>query len=312
MTSDSVPTDLLRTETIRRLRAYAEDDFNFKSQFCKVTTKTTVDVLQRTMTFDRAGRDTSYADFETRDKQSVSLAEPKRWNRAIGFTQVAIDEGMTAEDFRGDRQELMDAHQRLITQCCLSAMLTDGGFWAGAAIPPRYESNSFLVTHDHYLAHNVAGVPTLAICNEMKHHITEHGFKTPTLWMNSGTAEQIENIAEWGTAPGPMPTSLLDTLQKLGLTPSFQASGMAVIVNDWIPEEYLLAVDPTVKPLYWRSPVGDPTSKLHVTDYPPDEAYYSRQSVYQWTSATVGIRGAGVATYLGGAAYTDPTWEYTF
>ena len=185
--------------------------------------------------------------------------------------------------------------------------------------PPAYKSNSFTTSHTHYLAADVGGVPSLSHFAELKKHILEHGYGDPlnggslVAFINSANAQKIENLAEWQTTSNYVATKVIEQLQADGLWPSgiggqvMTAVGVPIIVEDWVPENYILMVDYKVRPLRWRIPEGAGTENLIVdTD---DDFQYLIKRYRRWGAVKVVHRGAGAVYYLGGASYEDPSFE---
>jgi len=314
VTIDNVPVDLLRTEMIRGVERYNEMDRNFRSIFCTQTTGSTVRVYQRTKRFRRMG-DTTVPDTSRLDYQEIDLQAPTRYGIKSGVSQAALDQGITAADVMEEHTEALQADQRLITQSVLYPMLNDGGWWDATATPPPFKTNVFLSTHDHYLGYNVGGVPTLAIFNRMRHHINEHGWTGSIVaWMHNAQVENIENIAEWATAPAVMATPAIMKLQAAGFTPSFVAGGTPIVAEDWIPENYLLLTSLESKSLRWRNHEGRAKDgRLQVWRNADNVQYYLDEDYVRYAfCATVALRSVGVAAKLDAGAWADPAatvWE---
>jgi len=310
VTTDQVPVDLLRTEMIRGFERYNEQDRNFRSIFCTQTTGSTVRVYQRTKAFRRMA-DTTIPDLARLDYQTISLKAPIRYGLKAGVTQAALDEGITAADVREEHTEALQADQRLITQSVLYPMLNDGGWWDGTAAPPPYKSNAFVAGHTHYLGYNVGGVPTLTIINRMRHHMAEHGWTGNVVgWMHNNNVENIENIAEWATAPGPMRTRQMEQLQELGFGPSFIAGGVPIVAEDWVPENYLLltSLGHGGKLCRWRNHEGEARDgRLQMWTNDENVAYSLDQDYVRYGFCnTVALRSGGVAAKLDAGAWADP------
>jgi len=299
------------TELIQGTDLYNAETKNWKSQLCNDTILETERVLQRSKVMKAMGDDTSRPDFQRMNYQEIALAAPVRYGIASGVTQVAIDQGITEQMVRADHAEALQADKRLMIQICVDAMLQDGGWWDATATPPQWLGNAFLSTHDHYLAYSQSGIPTLANFSEIKRTIQEHGFGAGQgniiAVINGNMAEKIENLAEWATAPGPMPTSTLDALQVFGVTPAFRAAGVVVAVNDAIPDNYVSAWALDERPLHWRNPRGLPNGGLQAYPEGPSVTMASAASYTRWGSATVTLRGAGCAMYLNNATWANPT-----
>jgi hypothetical protein len=311
-TTDHVALQQLYTEFQDGVREAALAGNGFLRQFCTETTKKTVRVRQRTVTAQHLGSDTTVPDMNRKEYVEFNLAEPERWGLKSAITREAVDRGIDSSEIRSEHQEMMDGMDRLVAEAVLASMLTDGGFWDAAMLvaPPAYKKNTFAVTHDHYLARAGGGVPLLSDFTRLKRTISEHGYtRDYVAFINGDTAEQIENLTEWGTAPGPMATSVMDKLQDVGLVPGFRAAGMPLVAEDWIPTGYVLAVSLQAKPAYWRNPENHGSEIDTELDTTQQGQYSWISEYYRYTSATVVHRGAGAALYLGGAAWVDPTWN---
>lgn len=306
VTTDNVPLDILRTEMLRGIERYNETSKDFKSIFANQTVKNKVRVYQRTKQFKNMGSDTTVPDMQRLDYQEISLAEPVRWGLKSAVTQESLDYGISSEDVRAEHAEALAADKRLITQICVNAMLVDGGWWDATAAPPAFKSNTHASTHDHYLAYNVAGVLDTSHVAAAKRHIKEHGFgENLVLFLNGAQIEDIESAVEFSSAK---PSEMMDKIMELGVRPEAMVSGIPIIQEDWFPENYALMVDLAVKPLYWRNPEGRAADGgLQVYDHPGDVQYNLNCDYVRYTSATVGIRSAGVAIYLNSATWADPT-----
>ncbi|MGE4406396.1 hypothetical protein [Pseudomonas sp.] len=320
-TTDNVPVQQLYTEFIRSIELYNRERNSFRDVLCEVTRKRTARVAQRSMAFRPAGSDTAQPDVDRLVYREINLPEPVAYELAEGFTKKAIERGVSSEEMRAQHQEALNADRRLIQQLVLKAMLVSGGFWDGnmSVAPPSYKSNSFQTSHTHYLAQAAAGVPTLAMFAELKQHILEHGYGDPlnggalVAFINSANAQQIENAAEWQTTSNYVATRVIEQLQSDGLWPAsvggqvMSAVGVPIIVEDWVPENYILMVDYKVRPLRWRLPEGPGVEGLIVdTD---DDFRWLIKRYRRWGSVKVVHRGAGACYYINGANYTDPTFE---
>ncbi len=196
----------------------------------------------------------------------------------------------------------------------MAAMLKDGGWWDASMslAPPAYKMNSFATSHDHYLVYDVSGIPTVGIVAAAKKHIVEHGYGINGgfigFW-NSATAEQVEELAEWNTTSNYVTTPTIAALQSAGIMPeeTFTAVGVPFIINDWVPEYYMLIVDSNVKPLHWRDVEGSGKDLITQTT---DDMYKLIEEYRRYASVTVTQRGAGVAIYLNGASWSDPSFTY--
>ena len=227
----------------------------------------------------------------------------------------AIDQGVTEEQVRTDYEEAYLADGRLLIKYCTRAMLLDGGWWDATATPPTWAENSFASSHDHYVAVNQSGIPTLANFVTAKRHIQEHGFglgNSIACFMHGDTVGTIESLPELSTAPGPMPTAIMDSLQRNGLTPFATLSGISIISTDWVPENYAIFVDMARKPLHWRNSrarLRMARSRCTVLIRP---TWTGRQAEHRVLGKRVGhARSAGLAMYFSGSSWTDPTISLT-
>ena len=319
-TTDGIPAQILYTEIARSVELYNHTENQFKELFCKDTRKKTVRVPQRSMQFHTAS-DTGDPEWSQLNNREYTLPDPIAYELAEGYTKHAWEQGLSADEVRQQRAEAIKADSRLIQQIVLKEMLTDSGWWDASmsTAPPTFKSNSFATTHDHYLAANVAGVPTKAHFDTMKGHIIEHGYG-PTLvaFINHAQATAIEAVAEWQTTNNYVSTSTIDFLQKVGLWPStlssnnvLMASGVPVLVEDWVPAYYMLmvAVNDVDKPLRWRLPESTNGVEGLITDT-DDTFKWMITKFRRWTSAKIVHQGAGCAYYLNSATWTDASFEY--
>ena len=322
-TTDHIPTSILYTEIMDSIERHNEANRDWKSMFCgpSVTRKSTVEMRERGMTMEESGQDTTQPDMQHIPRQTINLNSPRRWLLNASITHKAWEEGMNSTEIREDHLEALDADYRTVTESVLEEALTDGGWYSGTVIPPRFKRSTFLVTHDHYLAANVGGIPLLSHFTESYQHITEHGYPGSLIvaFINGQQSEQIVNYTEWGTAPGPMPTPVMTRLQELGHYPAFMAAGIPVYREDWIPDNYMLLVclNPRMWPMKWRVPEQpDPAVEglmaytMEAHDFDMSVKYRYIEEYARWTSATIVRQGAGVAYYLGGANYVSPGGWY--
>jgi len=321
LTTDDVPLHLLYTEFIDSIRKHNEQDRNFKSLFCQPATKDrVVEVPRRSMRFYESGEDTTQPDYQHIAHDEIDLDEPRRMLAAAAVTQKAVEKGISSTQVRNHHDEGLRADFRLIQHAVLKSCLTTGGWYDGTmtTAPPSFKKNTFTTAHSHYLAANVAGVPTLNEFTNAKQHILEHGYGGPFFaFVNTAQAEQIENAADWTNAPGPLPTPLMTKLQEMGMVPFIRAAGVTVYAEDWIDEDYMLVVSLEETPCSWRIPegkgVGVEGLMVH-SALKGSEAMLSKynfiEEYVRWVSCNVLHRGAGVAYYLAGAAWTDTTGWY--
>ena len=327
LTTDDVPLLFLYNEFRDSVERHNEMDRNFKDLFCQppATKKRTVTIRQRSMRFQESGEDTTQPDYQHVDRRDIDLEAPRRWVIGTGITARAYEEGIDSAEVREHNAEIIDADNRLIQEVIIRRALwnTAGGWYNGAlaVAPPNFKMNRFTVAHDHYLAANVAGVPLLAHFTALKEHIQHHGYtRNMIAFMNIAQATNVVNNTEWATAPGPMPTRVMENLQELGLVPGFMAAGIPVYPDDWIPENYILVTSLDDKPMKWRIPEGGDKSQRNTHELmlfqvaAGDESlsvkYLFIQEAARWTSATVALQGAAAVIYLGGPNYVNPTGFY--
>ena len=319
-TSDNVPAEQLRTEFEDSTAMYNAEARDFRTELCKTTTDNTVRQRQRSMRFLKSGQDTTTPDMEHQDYQEITLTDPSRYMLRAGMTSYAWElENPSSGTLREIHNEALASDRRLSTQIVLESMLTDGGWYDAAMteVPPPFAMNTFLTTHDHYLAYNVSGVPAYAHWTAGKRNVQEHGFGISSggatqlvSFINGAQAEEIENVADWVDTTERMDTALLETLQRMGLTPSFMVAGIPVVKNDWIPENYMTIFDPGEKICRWKVTDNPVTENLMVHMQEDNAQYHGVGTYVRWGSSKVVLRGAGVSIYLGGASWTDATgWE---
>jgi len=309
-TTDHVTAQQLYTEFTESVAVQNEQGVPFRTQLCKETTQKTVRVRQRSMTAQKLGADTTVPDRQHMEYREFSLSEPVRYGVATAMTRESFDRGVSSDEMREEHAEALRAMSRYATETIISASMTDGGWWDATmtAAPPPYKMNTFATSHDHYLAYNVAGVPALSHFIDLKRTIQEHGYGRVVAFMHGDNSALIEKKAEWAAATDLSAGGVLADLQKLGVTPAFMAAGVPVAVEDWIPENYLLAFCLDEKPLRWRHPEGTENSDIYTVDSVPDGQYRFITEYYSYRSAKVVHRGAGAAAYLSSATWTDPTF----
>jgi hypothetical protein len=322
-TTDDIEVRQIVNEVIDSIERHNEESRNFKTEFCNLTRKENVTIRQRSMTFKEMGSDTTVPDMQHVDERVLSLSEAKRYGVRQAISSAAYEKGIASDDIVEASREAMDADYRFVTQVVLKAMLNDGGFWDAAMTkaPPSWKMQEFSNSHDHYLYDDAGGVPALAHFTELKRHIQHHGYGFTSgsnqrqtaivVLINGDAAQEIEDTADWidntnDRIPGPV----MDTLQRLGMTSRFMAAGCVVVVDDWIPENYMLAFDPLQKLCHWRLTDNPTADDLIVHTTPPDVQYVSVEDFVRWASVRVTLRGAGACYYLDDSSWTDPTgWE---
>ena len=311
-TTDNVPTSQLYTELIRDIGLYNQADPLFLDQFCVRTTKKTVRVGQQAARFAKAGSDMAHPDWDRFAYREVSLSEPVKYQLAEGYTREALERGMDSSEIRQLNADAVSADQRLLQEIVLKACMNDGGFWDASMslAPPSYKSNTFATSHDHYLAANVAGVPTLAHITEMQQTIIEHGYGLGgglLCLINSDQAKAITDKAEWNTTSNYVSTPTIARLQEAGIIngPTFNAAGIPISVNDWIPPYYMLMVDVNARFCHWRDTEGVGGRNLIIE---VDEDFVKNITEYRrYTSCKVTQKSAGCVYYLNSGTWTDYT-----
>jgi len=309
-TTDNVPTSQLYTELLRDITLYNKPDPLFLSQFCTRTTKKTVRVGQQAGRFAKAGSDMGRPDWDRFAYREISLGEPVKYQLAEGYTREALERGMDSSEIRQLNEDAKSADQRLLQEIVLKSMLNDGGFWDASMTlaPPSWKSNTFTTSHDHYKASNASGIPTLAMITEMQDTIVEHGYGLTgglLCLINSDQAKNITDKAEWNTTSNYVSTPTIAALQSAGIIngPTFNAAGIPISVNDWVPAGYMLMVDTAVKFCHWRDTEGTAGRDLIVE---VDEDFVRNITEYRrYVSCTVTQKSAGCVYYINGASWTD-------
>lgn len=315
---DNVPAQQLYTERTQAVGTFNTRMNDFKVLLAGETRKHTTRVYDVGAQFHKAGELDS-PPVTKRAYTDISLTEPQAYELAAGFTQYAIVRGVDAEEYRGQTTQGIRAAEDARTKIVLSSMMVKGGFWDAAetVAPHAYKSHTHLTTHDHYLYSAASGAVTVAIMTTIKGHITHHGYgEHGTLcgFIGSETAKTIEDAAEWETTSNYVGTPFLARLQENGLWPSSVASpsmevvGIPMVVEDWIPQHYVLVVDLGVsdKPCRWRQNETGLEDGLVINVV--DDFKERKEQFRLWGACNVVHRSAGVAYYLNSAdAYTDPT-----
>lgn len=316
-TVDGLPAQLLYQEFLDGLALYNTRSNVFMDQFCLRTTQKTVRIDQSAAQMKAAGLGTVEPPITQPAYTDITLADSIPYEVAVGYTKKAVEKGIHSEELRNIFRDGLKADGDLIQQLILGAIMTDGSLWDAnmSTAPPQFLSNTFATTHDHYLAYNVSGVPALTHVSALKLTITHHGYGrngagVVGFW-NSAQAEKWARLAEPVTQYA-WSSTMMDTLQRLGvpLEGTFTIDGVPMIVNDWIPENYIVAAAVGVKSVRWRDPEGLGTGAPLILAT-IDDFVQGTQMLRRWGSATVVLRGAAAVAYLGGASYTSPThWSY--
>jgi len=298
---------------------YNQEDRNWKSLLCNVTTAEYVRRPQRSVGMREVGEG-GIPVRQRMDYQTIHLPEPGRWGVGSAVTQKAIEDGIDEEQLRANHAECLAADYRLITKLCIRAMLTDGGWWDGTAQPPAWAMNTFTATHTHYLVDATTTTPTLSNWTALQRHIQEHGFGLENAGgviavINGAMAKRIVDTAEYVQDVAPMNTKAMETLQWLGLTADFRAGGVYVTTSDWVPDKYIMAWAAGEKPLHWRLPLGmEGRDELLMWESPENVQIKGAFDYIRRGSAKVTLRGAGAAYYLPGAgdgSWVDPDIDVT-
>jgi hypothetical protein len=291
---------------------------DFKSLCARATRKKTARVYTTGAEFTKAGEMNS-PPVTKQAYDEIDLTKPQAYELAAGFTKYAIAEGVDAEDYRGQTAQALLAADRVRTKVVLRSMMVTGGFWDATmtTAPHAYKAYTAPTTsHNHYEASAASGVATVAIMTYIKDHILEHGYgETGTLvgFMNSDTAKTIEDKAEWETTANYVGTPFLESLQTRGLwpstvaRPSMEVVGIPIVVEGWIPQYYILVVDLGFgdKICRWReNETGLETGLVVDTT---DDFKQRLEQFRLWGACNVVHRSAGLAYYLNGGAYVDPT-----
>lgn len=311
-TTDNVAASKLYTEFMQSVELTAPRRQLFRDLFCERTEKTTVRVTQSALRFVQGGFDESEPPRDRTMYRDISLPTPRKFELAAGFTKEAWERGLDASEVRALGQDALLADERLIQELVLGAMLTDGGFWDAnmTLAPPAFQSNTFSTSHDHYLAANAGGVPTLAHVAAAKATLVEHGYSGFLGFWPSSMTQLVEGKAEWNTTSNYVSTPVIARLQEYGIMPeeTFVAAGVPFVQNDWLPDNYFLVVATNVRPCHWRDVEGPGKDLItnEIDDFTKTITQYRR-----YGSVKVTQRGAGAVYYLGGADYVSPTFTYS-
>lgn len=306
-TLDDVDTRMLYKEFVQGVEVYAKAEWGLISQFIRPTTKESVKVWERNMEFE----ETAEGYLETWQKiSSREVALPlKDFGLGFGFTKQAIQDS-TAGELRETQAAALRADQRLLAKRffykCL-APASNKGFWdANMTIaPPAYKQSTFLTSHTHYLASGVS-TPQLADINRIKRHIREHGYMGALfMFVNQATVEDLENLAGWTAAMTPV--SVIETIAVRGFKAVKIFQEFTWLIDDWIPDGYLLGIEANIKPVAMREPLQAAGRGLKLyegpySDMPLREAYYEHRFDME-----VAHRGAGAVLQITTGSYTKPT-----
>jgi hypothetical protein len=316
LTTDGIPYSLKYTVFNQDVGFYNETTGKYyRDLLCgPSTTSQFEDVSFQGMKMEPMGQDTTEPRKQHIPRYRVTLKEPMRWGLGSAITRESYERGMSSREVDNHMTGIMTADYDLVQQTILKAALTNGGFYAGDMTPPAYQGKVFASSHTHYLAENAAGAPALAHFTAMKEEMLHHGHRESSMvaLINSAQASKIENAAEWINQPGPMPSTLMDRLQQVGMGTSMEAAGVPVARSEWIPAGYIamFALEPGLEPLRWRIPEGPGVDQLIIAQADPSSLgiqWIWQTEAARWISATVAVRSAGVVMYLGSGTWTDPT-----
>jgi len=321
-TYDNVDTRMLYKEFQQGAQLYNEVEWGILAKFVRETTKESVRVWQRNMEFVTAAE--GYLETWQKIRAAEILLPLDDFQLGFAFTKKAIQDS-TAQELKETQGEALRADQRLMAKRFFYTCLTPGsgaaratasiGFWdgnmatAGVSGPPAWKGNTFAPTptsHNHYSTSGAVDI-ALSDLSALKREIKQHGYSGPLfLFMHSVQVEECENLAGWTSAM--TPNTIIETVATQGFEAIKQFQGFTVIQDDWIPENYLLAIEAKIKPLTMRLPVNKGAQGLKLWEgpysaYPLQEAYYSHRF-----DMAVCHRGAGAVRQITeNVAYTAPT-----
>jgi len=317
-TLDNVDTRMLYKEFQDGVEVYNDTTWGLVAKFVRNTTKESVKVWERDMEFVESveGFLETWQKIHSRE---VSLPL-KDFALGFGFTKQAIQDS-TADELRETQTAALRAHLRLLAKRFFYRVMTPGsgtasrGFWdglmgaAGQRAPPTYKNNSFVNTHNHYLASGAA-TPTLANLNQIRRHIREHGYAGELfLFINSNVVEDFETLTAFTTTMTPV--DIINQVAKEGFSLVKRFQGFSMVTEDWVPDGYLVALEADVKPVTMREPLQPAGRGLKLyegpySDMPLREAYYESRF-----DLDVVHRGAGVVMKLTSGSFTAPTFDFT-
>lgn len=325
MTRDGYDIYRLYREQIKSIELLnAQGPIGFRGAFMSNTTKATARIEQQVLRF-RKGSEYAKPDRQHIKKVPFDLKDPEWYELAEGFTAIAYEQGIDAEDIRNQVTQAKNAAVRLETLACIVEFMGGSAFWDGTQTyaPPAWGANTFTTSHTHYLGYNAGGIPEVSQWADMKATILEHGYGYPTdagtsglvSFINTQTAKKIENKAEWNITTNYVGTPTIDRLQAEGLwprgltRPTLEVLGIPIVVDDWVPVDYVLMLDLNVpgKLGRWRHPDGPGTEGI-IIEMGIGDRYKDTINGYRlWVSANVVHRSAGCVAYLRGASYVVPS-----
>lgn len=309
LTTDHVPVAQLYTEMIDSVELHNEFMRDFLNLFCgNPTQKRTEQIRVRSMEFQRAGSDTARPDRQHLDRFNVDLKDPERFFLNTSITAAAWEQGLSSDEVQAHHREAMNADKRLVVNAILEEALTGGCWYNGTFAPPKYKNNSFNSAHTHYLAKALSGVPDMEILVNAKHHVMHHGYdKNIVCFLNSTQIANIEKLTKFDGSEAALVSPLMQELQRFGYTSSFQAAGMPVVEEDWVPVNYGLVVSLAEKPMRWRITDNPVTRNViaNTHDVQGDISYRFVEDYVRWVSCTGVMPGAGCAMYFNGGTWVD-------
>jgi hypothetical protein len=294
-TTDDVATNLLYQEYKDELALWNSIPDSWLSEFCVRTTDKTVRIAQRSQNMRRTSE--SSAEKPPIDHsiyREITLTDPYVYELGVGFHKKAVEKGIHSEEVRTNFADALLADRECVRENIIAAMMTSGGFWDGSmtVAPPRYGQNTFLTTHTHYLAASASSTATITYIGALKRTITEHGYGRRGLlgFWNGSMATRWEYKAEPLTQYG-YGTSMIDKLQLLGipLEGTYPIDGVPWVIDEGVPDGYLVLVDPFAKPIRWRDPEGLGTGAGLIAEG-TDDFFEVSELLRRWGSATTVIR----------------------
>lgn len=316
----------LYNEMLRRVEIGNATPNPFRAMLCQDTKKLTVRITFQRQEF-RLASEAAAPNQEKHDWEDMTLNPLKYYELGSAVTTIAMETGMQVEELRDLGIDALRADFRLQQKLVAAEIFDANSFYDGAltTAPPPYKAQTFDTTHNHYLWSAAGGVPTLAMISEMKHHLVEHGYGVEggrlVCFINSATAEVMEGLAPWNTTANYINTDTIEFLQKNGLWPSgvsaaqMQAVGIPIVIEDWIPEAYLVMLDLNVpdKMCRWGLPDTDPRLGIDtrglILETNSDKFKWLVTNYRRHGAVTVVHRGAGCIYDLTTAhgTYTAPT-----
>jgi len=306
-TLDDVDTRMLYKEFIQGVELYNEVTWGIVAKFVRRTTKESMKVWERNMEFEESAE--GYLETWQKIRSREVAIGLRDFGLGFGFTKQAIQDS-TADELRETQAEALRADQRLMAKRFFYKVMcpdSDKGFWDGnmTVAPPSHKGNSFLTSHTHYLASG-ASTPKLADINLIKRHVREHGYMGGLfMFLNSGLVEDLENLAGWTAAMTPV--SIIETIAVQGFRAVKVFQEFTWVIDDWVPDGYLVALEGQVLPVAMREPLQAAARGLKLyegpySDMPLREAYYEHRFDME-----VVHRGGGAVMQITSGSYTKPT-----